>query len=55
LIWKKRAALLARCLDVLEHAQQPEGHWVDQHNLKQWQSMTTINVLLALRRYGRWT
>lgn len=49
------AALLERCLDVLEKAQRPEGHWVDQHSLKQWQPMTTINVLLALRRYGRWT
>lgn len=47
--------LLTRFLDVLENAQQPEGHWVDQHNLRQWWTMTTINVLLALRRYGRWS
>lgn len=47
--------LLARFLDVLENAQQPEGHWADQHNLRQWWPMTTINVLLALRRYGRWS
>ncbi len=43
-----------RCLDVLTNAQQEEGHWLDQHNLPQWYPMTTINVLLALRRYGRW-
>ncbi|MCY3780580.1 MAG: hypothetical protein OXG78_09755 [Chloroflexi bacterium] len=42
-----------RCLDVLENAQHEDGHWVDQHNLQQWYPMTTINVLLALRRYGR--
>ena len=48
-------ALLERFLDVLENAQQPEGHWVDQHSLRQWQPMVTINVLLALRRYGRWS
>lgn len=47
--------LLTRFLDVLENAQQPEGHWVDQHSLRQWWPMTTINVLLALRRYGRWS
>lgn len=41
-------------LDVLENAQQPAGNWVDQHSLAQWQPMTTINVLLGLRRYGRW-
>lgn len=46
--------LLARCLDYLEGAQTDEGCWVDQHNLRQWWPMTTINVLLALRRYGRW-
>lgn len=49
------ATLLERYLDVLENAQQPEGHWVDQHNLQQWHPMTTMNVLLALRRYGRWS
>ncbi len=47
------AALLARCLEVLEAGQQAEGHWLDQHNLPQWYPMTTINALLALRRYGR--
>ena len=46
--------LLDRFLDHLSNAQQEEGHWRDQHNLPQWYSMTTINVLLALRRYGRW-
>ncbi len=43
-----------RCLDVLARGQQTEGHWLDQHNLPQWYPMTTINVLLALRRYGHW-
>lgn len=46
--------LLDRCLDSLVNAQQDEGHWLDQHNLPQWYPMTTINVLLALKRYGRW-
>ena len=48
-------ALILRCLDLLENSQQPAGHWLDQHNLPQWYTMTTINVLLALRRYGRWS
>lgn len=43
-----------RFLDALSNAQQAEGHWLDQHNLPQWYPMTTINVLLALKRYGRW-
>ena len=47
--------LLDRCLDSLADAQQDEGHWLDQHNLPQWYPMTTINVLLALKRYGRWS
>ena len=47
------AGFIDRCLDVLENGQQEDGHWVDQHNLPQWYPMTTINVLLALRRYGR--
>ena len=46
--------LLDRFLEVLSNAQQEEGHWLDQHNLPQWYPMTTINVLLALKRYGRW-
>ena len=46
--------LVPRFLDALEAAQQDAGHWVDQHGLPQWYPMTTINVLLALRRYGRW-
>jgi len=48
------AGLLDRFLDALSNAQQPEGNWLDQHNLPQWYPMTTINVLLALKRYGRW-
>ena len=48
------AGLPDRFLDVLSNAQQPEGNWLDQHNLPQWYPMTTINVLLALKRYGRW-
>ena len=48
-------SLISRCLDLLETSQQPDGHWLDQHNLPQWYTMTTINNLLALRRYGRWT
>ncbi len=46
--------LLERSLDLLSNAQQDDGHWRDQHNLPQWYPMTTINVLLALKRYGRW-
>ena len=46
--------LISRFLDHLESAQNEDGSWVDQHNLPQWYSITTINVLLALRRYGRW-
>ena len=49
------AGLLQRYLDVLEHAQTDAGCWVDQHDLQQWWPMTTINVLLALQRFGRWT
>ena len=45
--------LLERCLDALASGQQAEGHWVDQHDLPQWYPITTINALLALRRYGR--
>ena len=45
--------LLNRCLDSLAQGQQPDGHWLDQHNLPQWYPATTINALLALRRYGR--
>jgi len=48
------AGLPDRFLDALSDAQQPEGNWLDQHNLPQWYPMTTINVLLALKRYGRW-
>lgn len=48
------AGLISKYLDVLESAQQADGGWVDQHNLPQWYPMTTINVLLALGRYGRW-
>ncbi|MDE2750866.1 MAG: hypothetical protein OXI34_18045 [Chloroflexota bacterium] len=47
--------LLQRSLDLLSSAQQEDGHWRDQHNLPQWYPMTTINVLLALKRYGRWS
>ena len=47
------ADFIERCLNVLENSQQEEGHWLDQHDLPQWYPMTTINVLLALRRYGR--
>ncbi|MCY4539783.1 MAG: hypothetical protein OXE52_16335 [Chloroflexi bacterium] len=49
------ADLLVKYLDVLEGAQADDGSWVDQHNLRQWWPMTTINVLLALHRYGRWS
>lgn len=48
------AGFLDRCLDTLSKAQQDDGRWLDQHNLPQWYPMTTINVLLALRRYDRW-
>ena len=48
------ADLIDRCLDVLAAGQQEQGHWRDQHDLRQWFPMTTINVLLTLRRYGRW-
>ena len=45
---------IKRCLDTLETSQQGDGHWMDQHSLTQWYPVTTINTLLALRRYGRW-
>ena len=48
------SGLLDRFLDALSMAQQEDGHWLDQHTLPQWYPMTTINVLLALKRYGRW-
>ncbi|MCY4062442.1 MAG: hypothetical protein OXG53_08740 [Chloroflexi bacterium] len=48
------SGLLDRFLDHLSNAQQEDGHWLDQHNLPQWYPMTTINILLALKRYGRW-
>jgi len=48
------SGLADRFIDALSKAQQAEGHWLDQHNLTQWYPMTTINVLLALKRYGRW-
>ena len=47
------AGFIDRCLDLLAAGQQEQGHWRDQHDLPQWFPMTTINVLLALRRYGR--
>ena len=46
-------ALLSRYLDALERGQQASGNWRDQHDLPQWQPITTINALLTLRRYGR--
>lgn len=48
------AGLTDRFLDALAKGQCAEGHWLDQHNLPQWYPMTTINVLLALKRHGRW-
>lgn len=47
--------LLDRFLNSLSDGQQDEGHWLDQHNLPQWYPITTINVLLALKRHGRWS
>ncbi len=47
------AGFTDRCLDLLAAGQQEQGHWRDQHDLPQWFPMTTINALLALRRYGR--
>ncbi len=47
--------LLDRFLNLLSDGQQDEGHWLDQHNLPQWYPITTINVLLALKRHGRWS
>ena len=44
---------LARCLDTLAMTQREDGGWADEHNLPQWQPVTTINVLTALQRYGR--
>ena len=46
-------ATLARCLDHLATTQREDGGWVDEHDLAWWQPITTINVLVALRRYGR--
>ena len=47
--------LLAGCLDHVATSQREDGGWRDQHDLPQWYPMTTINALLALRRYGRLT
>lgn len=45
--------LLERYLDYLMEAQQDDGGWNDEHGLPQWRPPVTIDVLLALRRYGR--
>lgn len=46
-------ATLRRCLDTLATTQRADGGWADEHDLPQWQPITTINVLTALQRYGR--
>ncbi len=45
-------AALTRCLDTLATTQREDGGWADEHDLPQWQPVTTINVLTALQRYG---
>ena len=45
-------AALSRCLDTLATTQREDGGWADEHDLPQWQPITTINVLTALQRYG---
>ena len=40
-------------LDALESDQRDDGGWNDQHDLPQWRPFTTIQVMLALRRFGR--
>lgn len=47
------AQFLERCLQHVATSQQAEGHWQDQHKLPQWYPISTIQALLALRRYGR--
>lgn len=45
--------LIERFLDVLQATQRDDGGWNDQHELRQWQPITTMHVLITLRRYGR--
>jgi hypothetical protein len=40
-------------LDHLQATQREDGGWADQHDLPQWQPMTTISALHTLRNYGR--
>ncbi len=44
---------LGRCLDHLATSQREDGGWADEHDLPWWQPVTTVNVLVALRRFGR--
>ena len=46
-------ALIERCLATVESGQQEDGGWIDEHNLPQWRSWTTMCSLLTLRAYGR--
>lgn len=46
-------AIIPRHLDTLATTQREDGGWSDQHDLSQWQPMTTISALQALKNYGR--
>lgn len=47
--------VVERALDYVETTQQEDGHWLDQHNLRQWFPMTTVGNLYTLKQFGRLT
>ncbi len=47
------AGFIDRCLDHFESTQRDDGGWDDQHGLGHWQPRVTIDVLMALKQFGR--
>ena len=47
------AAVIQKSLDFVLAGQREDGGWADQHDLPQWQPMTTISALHTLRNYGQ--
>ena len=45
--------VIQQALDHLAATQREDGGWADQHDLPQWQPMTTISALYALKNYER--
>jgi hypothetical protein len=45
--------LLTKMLDYVQHGQQSDGSWHDEHGLLQWYPYTTIVALHGLRSHGR--